>query len=129
MITTTAFATWLESQLGGTPVEVGPNEPDLTGAFVLVTANQGGGTGLNELIERQGFTVRTTGPQEDYQAAEDLAFQIDGVVLDGARTTIGGLWVAAVERAGGRKPAPAEVSDLLEQSHLEAGYVLDVEVS
>lgn len=73
-----------------------------SGSTVFLTLGNGAGLSTEQLFDRPFIAVRAIGPQNDYNKAEKLAYDIDRLLLKvGSNTTIGSAKVLYITRTGG----------------------------
>lgn len=92
------------------------------GPLVVVSVGGGAGTVLEGLYDQKFLTVRVVGPQGNYAAAEQLAYDIDSLMLavTSART-IGGCRVLWIARTGGA-PDLMDLDDA-DRYHFQTTYI------
>lgn len=87
-------------------VDPGPTTPvkekQSPGTMVFATVGGGSGLTLEQTYDQVFITVRTIGPQQDYDTAERLAYDVDGLFLAlNSAAMVGTTRVLFVNRAGG----------------------------
>lgn len=96
------------------------------GAMVFLTIGGGTGTTVEGLYDRPFITVRTVGPQNDYEAAERLAYDLDDLFLAvGGNAAIGSARALYMTRTGG---APQLIDfDAGERYHFQTTYITEAQ--
>jgi hypothetical protein len=106
----------------GTDLNVQDLSPD---SMVIITLNPGPGLDMEEVFDRPGLQIRAIGPQQDYDAAEQLAQDIDkALVAVDSSQSINGKWTLSVVRTGGA-PALLLVDDG-DRYHFTCNYIWEV---
>lgn len=90
-------------------------------AMVFATVGNGAGETLEQTYDQVFITVRVMGPQNDYDAAERLAYDVDAILHVNVPTMFGATRVLFVARTGG---APDLVDyDSSDRYHFQATYI------
>lgn len=103
----------------------GPDDPDVSGAFVKLTRVGGAGLEVEGLVDMVEWQVESVGDQNDYDQAEDMADTMDQIVLGMQGKQIGGTKVISAWRTGSA-PAPLLVDDA-QRHHFACSYTLRVQ--
>ena len=92
------------------------------GSLVFATVGNGAGLTLEQTYDQVFITIRAIGPQNDYDAAERLAYDIDRLFLAvNSNGMVGGTRVLFVNRTGG---APQLVDlDTSDRYHFQTTYI------
>jgi hypothetical protein len=105
-------------------VEPGPDDPIVPGKWVKITREVGPGLNTESMFEQILFSVEVAGEQENYNSAEDLAFEVDRFFLRQTRQKVGGVLVLSWTRGGGPQPL---LIDNARRWHFACSYTLDVQ--
>lgn len=117
----------LPARWAGLEFYPGPDMPTNTAnRFVVLTRTGGPGLNTEELIDTSGWQFRVAGAQNDYQDAEDLAFDLDAAVLNsGYSQAVDGLWMVDIYRSG--SPPTQLMVDDADRTHFVASYLASVQ--
>jgi hypothetical protein len=97
---------WDVTEETGAPVKPGPYVPEMPDRLVVITSTPGPGFQLEAAADAQVFQARVRGPQMDQDAAEELAFSLDGLILGASfPAVVDGRTIIHCHRFGGA-PAP-----------------------
>lgn len=99
--TTSMLVDWVKPQLhSGARIFAG-REPDI-GRVIVVNMQQGPGITLDGLFDIVGFSIRCRGGENNYQDAENIALDVDSILLASPTSfEIGDVRVLGIGRTGG----------------------------
>lgn len=121
---------WDATQETGAPLFPGPFVPEMPDRLVVVTSTPGPGYVLEAAADAQAFQARVRGPQNDYDAAEALAFALDDLILNASFPAIvAGRTLIHCHRLGSQ-PTPLAVGpDSGDCTNFTCQYVLTASTS
>lgn len=105
----------------------GPDIPDYPGMNVVLSRYGGPGLELEGLYDQRAWQVRVIGDQGEYDAAEDLADNIDIALIGHLPGNIGPDRVLSIQRVGG-SPSVLMYDDA-ERVHFVCSYVGSVQLA
>lgn len=102
---TSLLVDWLKPQLtSGARIFAG-REPD-TGRIISISALAGSGLIMEGLFDTPGFQVRCRGGENNYADAENIALEVDSILLNSPTSfDIGDVRVDYIGRSGGAPQA------------------------
>lgn len=104
-ISTTLIANWLKPQItSGARIFAG-REPD-TGRTITIAALAGSGLIMEGLFDTPGFQIRCRGGENNYADAENIALEVDSILLESpTQFDLGDVRVSYIGRSGGAPQA------------------------
>lgn len=103
--TTTLLINWLKPQLQSGARLFAGREPD-TGRIITISMQPGSGLIMEGLFDTPGFQVRCRGGENNYQDAENIALEVDSILLASPTSfDIGDVRVDYIGRQGGAPQA------------------------
>ncbi|MGH3503715.1 MAG: hypothetical protein ACRDQA_22895 [Nocardioidaceae bacterium] len=121
---TTAPSTRTMPRFDPGPLEIERLRQISPGPTVFLTVGNGGKMQVEGLFDRTFITARVIGPQHDFDGAEQLAIDLDRLLLEVQAGYMGDSYLLFVNRTGG---PPALVSfDAGERYHYQTTYITEV---
>lgn len=110
-LTTTKLADWLRPLITSQAKVVPGRLPDMPNRVIGITKSSGPGLVMEGLFDVIGFTVSSRGGENNFADAEDIAGNVDDILI-GKHATVGSenfligtgvasVWVSQVGRTGG----------------------------
>ncbi len=100
-----------------------------TGRVIFITVTPGPGTVREDTADIVGFNVQVKGGENNYEDAEDIALEVDSIILErGAGmvpTEIGGVVIYAIGRTGGG-PQQVQIPDTANRFTFSGNYFAEV---
>lgn len=103
--TTTLLIDWLRPQIQSEARLFAGREPD-NGRVIVVTMQPGAGLQMEGLFDSPAFQIRCRGAENNYQDAENIALDVDSILLASPTSfDIGDVRVDYIGRSGGAPQA------------------------
>lgn len=103
--TTSLLIDWLRPQIKSGARLFAGREPDV-GRIITITMTSGSGPIMEGLFDTPGFQVRCRGGENNYQDAENIAMEVDSILLSSPTSfDIGDVRVDFIGRSGGAPQA------------------------
>lgn len=133
MILVSQFRDWLQPDLRtkvnpNVLVAPGPDDPDIPWSYVLITRTGGAGHATDGTTDRVSYQFKSVGEQNQYDQAEQLAYELDKVVLgDGSSfyMPVTNVYLVSVNRMGGGPSAL--MTDDGDRTHFVCDYQFEVQ--
>lgn len=127
-LTTQVLIDWFKPQLKSEARLFAGREPDM-GRVITISMGQGFGPTMDGILDTPGFQVRCRGAENNLADAENIAMEIDSVIMRAPTSFfIGDVYVDYLGRSGGA-PQQLAMNDSLSRFTFTCSYFASVDLN